>query len=79
MVRIIPNRLKSYNGKNGGGSQPGSRGSSPLRTSPSESKGLVLKTTVIKGRNLAAKDKGGTSDPVGVIQTIYCQRFIHVV
>ncbi|KAL9129421.1 MAG: hypothetical protein Q9217_002126 [Psora testacea] len=69
MVRIIPNRLKSYNGKNGNSSssQPESRGSSPLRSSPSELKGLVLKTTVIKGRNLAAKDKSGTSDPFLVI------------
>lgn len=25
---------------------------------------LTLRATVIKGRNLAAKDKGGTSDPV---------------
>ena len=62
MVRIIPNRLKSHNGKPG--SQSGSRSSSPLRTPPSDQKGLVLRTTVIKGRNLAAKDKSGTSDPV---------------
>ena len=62
MVRIIPNRLKSHNGKPG--SQSGSRSSSPMRTPPSDQKGLVLRTTVIKGRNLAAKDKSGTSDPV---------------
>ena len=36
-----------------------------MRTPPSDPKGLVLKTTVIKARNLAAKDKSGTSDPVG--------------
>ncbi|KAF2087865.1 hypothetical protein K490DRAFT_40649 [Saccharata proteae CBS 121410] len=28
---------------------------------------LVLRTTVLKGRNLAAKDKGGTSDPYMVL------------
>ena len=56
MVRIIPNRLKSSNGKTGT--------ESPLRTPPAEAMGLVLRTTVIRGRNLAAKDKGGTSDPV---------------
>ena len=59
MVRIIPNRLKSFNGKSGT--------ESPLRTPPAEIKGLVLRTTVIRGRNLAAKDKGGTSDPVPFI------------
>ncbi|KAL9098265.1 MAG: hypothetical protein Q9163_006049 [Psora crenata] len=67
MVRIIPSRLKSSNGKNGGSSQSGSRASSPSRTPPAEPKGLVLKTTVIQGRNLAAKDKSGTSDPFLVI------------
>lgn len=29
---------------------------------------LVLRTSVLKGRNLAAKDKGGTSDPVSAPQ-----------
>ena len=62
MVRIIPNRLKSYNGKSA--SQEGSRSASPMRASPADTKGLVLRTTAVKGRNLAAKDKGGTSDPV---------------
>ena len=64
MNRIIPSRLKSYNGK--GASQEQSRSNSPMRTPSAEQKGLVLKTTVIKGRNLAAKDKGGTSDPVNL-------------
>ncbi|KAG8526709.1 uncharacterized protein KY384_008138 [Bacidia gigantensis] len=67
MKRIIPNRLKSYNGKNDSPSQPHSRGTSPMRTPPVEAKGLVLRTNVIKGRNLAAKDKGGTSDPFLVL------------
>lgn len=29
-----------------------------------KSSNLVLRVKVLKGRNLAAKDKGGTSDPV---------------
>ena len=49
MVRIIPNRLKSFNGKSTGSSQPASRSSSPLRASaPPPDTGLILKTTVIK-------------------------------
>jgi phosphatidylserine decarboxylase len=32
-----------------------------------DSRPLVLKTTVLKGRNLAAKDRGGTSDPYLVV------------
>lgn len=67
MVRIgLPNRLKSYNGKSGVTSQPDSRGTSPMRM-PTEAKGLVLRTKVLRARNLAAKDKGGTSDPYLVL------------
>ncbi|CAD6582059.1 MAG: hypothetical protein ASARMPREDX12_000739 [Alectoria sarmentosa] len=67
MVRIgLPNRLKSYNGKNGVSSQPNSRGTSPMRT-PTEAKGLVLRTRVLRARNLTAKDKSGTSDPYLVV------------
>ncbi|KAL8708639.1 MAG: hypothetical protein Q9220_006464 [cf. Caloplaca sp. 1 TL-2023] len=67
MVRIaLPSRLKSHNGKNGGESQDISRSSSPLR-SATEGRGLLLKTTVLKARNLAAKDKSGTSDPFLVV------------
>ncbi|KAF5014346.1 hypothetical protein F66182_14699, partial [Fusarium sp. NRRL 66182] len=42
-----------------------SRNPSPLR-SPMEST-LTLKVNVIKGRDLAAKDRGGTSDPYLVV------------
>ncbi|KAL8946276.1 MAG: hypothetical protein Q9222_007306 [Ikaeria aurantiellina] len=67
MVRMsLPSRLKSHNGKNGGESQDISRGSSPLR-SATEGRGLLLKTTVLRARNLAAKDKNGTSDPFLVV------------
>ncbi|EED19404.1 phosphatidylserine decarboxylase Psd2, putative [Talaromyces stipitatus ATCC 10500] len=42
-----------------------SRNPSPLR-SPMEST-LILRVNVVKGRNLAAKDRGGTSDPYLVV------------
>ncbi|KAK4696681.1 phosphatidylserine decarboxylase, partial [Lecanoromycetidae sp. Uapishka_2] len=68
MVRLgLPNRLKNYNGKGGDTtSQPSSRGTSPMRA-PADTKGLILKTNVLRARNLAAKDKSGTSDPFLVI------------
>ena len=48
MVRLgLPSRLKSYNGRNGDAAQSDSRVASPGR-SPTESKGLVLKTKVVK-------------------------------
>ncbi|KAI0393320.1 phosphatidylserine decarboxylase-domain-containing protein [Xylariaceae sp. FL0594] len=64
MVRIIPSRLKSSNSL----VSNNSRGTSPLRPTKGESingkdMGLVLKIVVIRARNLAAKDRGGTSDP----------------
>lgn len=50
MVRLgLPNRLKTYNGKNGEASQPESRQTSPGR-SPTETKGLLLKTKVLRVR-----------------------------
>lgn len=74
MVRIsLPNRLKSY----GGNSSSHSRSTSPnpgvKRSNTMESienvkvNGLVLKVVVLKARNLAAKDKSGTSDPYLVL------------
>jgi len=55
MVRLgLPNRLKSYNGKNGTTPQSESRAASPGR-SPTEAKGLVLKTKVVKVRRLSLK------------------------
>ncbi|KAI1128870.1 phosphatidylserine decarboxylase-domain-containing protein [Nemania abortiva] len=58
MVRIIPARLKTST----------SRSSSPMRSTKGEpgngkDTGLVLKIVVLRARNLAAKDRGGTSDP----------------
>ncbi|KAL9006837.1 MAG: hypothetical protein Q9188_000448 [Gyalolechia gomerana] len=67
MVRMsLPSRLKSHTGKNGGESQDASRSSSPMR-SATEGKGLLLRTTVLRARNLAAKDRNGTSDPFLVV------------
>ncbi|KAI0431152.1 phosphatidylserine decarboxylase-domain-containing protein [Xylaria sp. FL1042] len=59
MVRIIPSRLKTSDS---------SRASSPMRSGKGESAngkdaGLVLRIVVLRARNLAAKDRGGTSDP----------------
>ncbi|KAH7026119.1 phosphatidylserine decarboxylase-domain-containing protein [Microdochium trichocladiopsis] len=77
MVRIIPSRLKSRTSSsnvNGASSNTNSRdpsrSASPARPkgepTMSEAKrdsGLVLKVTVIRARDLAAKDRNGTSDP----------------
>lgn len=62
----VPGRLKSSNGnKSSNGSRSGSPKPSPkANMSEARTNCLQLKTTVIKGRNLAAKDKSGTSDPV---------------
>ncbi|KAL8995967.1 MAG: hypothetical protein Q9169_004414 [Polycauliona sp. 2 TL-2023] len=66
MVRILPSRLKSHNGRNGSDNADTSRGTSPMR-SATDGKGLLLKTTVLRARNLAAADKNGTSDPFLVV------------
>ncbi|KAL1980189.1 hypothetical protein VTN96DRAFT_4487 [Rasamsonia emersonii] len=42
-----------------------SRSTSPMRNQAENT--LILRTTVIKGRGLAAKDRGGTSDPYLVV------------
>ncbi|KAF2011547.1 hypothetical protein BU24DRAFT_354631 [Aaosphaeria arxii CBS 175.79] len=69
----LPSRLKNnHNNTNAPTSNPASvptsRRTSPLRTMSDSSKpGLVLKANVIKGRNLAAKDRSGTSDPYLVL------------
>ncbi|KAI1773405.1 phosphatidylserine decarboxylase-domain-containing protein [Hypoxylon cercidicola] len=70
MVRIIPQRLKTYTSGSTTNSATNSRSSSPMPSkvdaSLSEGRrdtGLVLKIVVIRARDLAAKDRGGTSDP----------------
>ncbi|KAJ5111549.1 hypothetical protein N7532_002084 [Penicillium argentinense] len=67
MVRLpLPQRLSSHLSARSTSSTPGqSRSTSPMRSA--ESKPLLLKVTVIQGRNLAPKDRGGTSDPYLVV------------
>ncbi|KAL2071140.1 hypothetical protein VTL71DRAFT_12375 [Oculimacula yallundae] len=77
MVRIsLPNRLKSYTNStsNSRSSSPNPSASMRKMNSGSEANaegtkvnGLMLKIVVIKARNLAAKDKNGTSDPYLVV------------
>ncbi|KAK3685754.1 phosphatidylserine decarboxylase-domain-containing protein [Podospora appendiculata] len=73
MVRIIPSRLKPGHSTSSN-STTNSRSASPMRSkgdsaSPEGRKdtGLVLNVTIIRARNLAAKDRGGTSDPYLVL------------
>ncbi|KAH9885200.1 phosphatidylserine decarboxylase-domain-containing protein [Xylariomycetidae sp. FL2044] len=71
MVRIIPQRLKTYTSSSTANSTANSRSTSPMRSKPDpaasdprkDTPGLVLKIVVLRARNLAAKDRGGTSDP----------------
>ncbi|KAF2681648.1 hypothetical protein K458DRAFT_420415 [Lentithecium fluviatile CBS 122367] len=69
----LPARLKNGNNNANGTnsaptSVPASRSASPRRTMSDLAKnGLVLRANVIKGRNLAAKDRSGTSDPYLVL------------
>ncbi|KAL2818896.1 phosphatidylserine decarboxylase-domain-containing protein [Aspergillus granulosus] len=67
MVRLpLPQRLSSHLSTRSNASTPGqSRSASPMR-SP-EIRPLVLKVSVLRGRDLAAKDRGGTSDPYLIV------------
>ncbi|KAF9888150.1 hypothetical protein FE257_009286 [Aspergillus nanangensis] len=67
MVRLpLPPRLSSHLSAKSNASTPGqSRSTSPMRFP--ESKSLCLKVSVLRGRNLAAKDRGGTSDPYLIV------------
>ncbi|KAF7550539.1 hypothetical protein G7Z17_g5654 [Cylindrodendrum hubeiense] len=74
MVRIIPTRLKSSSSTSSSSTIPNSRANSPMRSSKSDTSpsrdagnGLALKVAIIKARNLAAKDRNGTSDPYIVL------------
>ncbi|KAK7423113.1 phosphatidylserine decarboxylase [Neonectria punicea] len=73
MVRIIPTRLKSTSSSSSS-TIANSRANSPMRSSKSDTSpsrdagnGLALKVSIIKARNLAAKDRNGTSDPYLVL------------
>ncbi|CAK40325.1 uncharacterized protein An09g04710 [Aspergillus niger] len=67
MVRLpLPQRLSSHLSTKSNNPTPGqSRSTSPMRMP--EQKPLILKVSVIRGRDLAAKDRGGTSDPYLVV------------
>ncbi|KAL4931066.1 putative phosphatidylserine decarboxylase Psd2 [Aspergillus undulatus] len=67
MVRLpLPHRLSSHLSTRSNASTPGqSRSTSPMRTP--DVRPLILKVSVLQGRNLAAKDRGGTSDPYLVV------------
>ncbi|KAH7148911.1 phosphatidylserine decarboxylase-domain-containing protein [Dactylonectria macrodidyma] len=74
MVRIIPTRLKSSSSTSSSSTIANSRANSPMRSSKSDTSpsrdagnGLALKVAIIKARNLAAKDRNGTSDPYLVL------------
>ncbi|KAH7067289.1 phosphatidylserine decarboxylase-domain-containing protein [Paraphoma chrysanthemicola] len=67
----LPTRFKQPSTANGTNSTPTSvptsRQGSPKRTMEQAKPGLVLRANVLKGRNLAAKDRSGTSDPYLVL------------
>lgn len=66
MRNILPQRISNHlghkhsNGTSGETTRSGSPGPAPVKP---EERPLMLKVYVIRGRNLAAKDKSGTSDP----------------
>ncbi|KAL5336126.1 phosphatidylserine decarboxylase-domain-containing protein [Aspergillus crustosus] len=67
MVRLpLPQRLSSHLSTRSNVSTPSqSRSTSPMRTP--DIRPLALKVSVVRGRNLAAKDRGGTSDPYLIV------------
>ncbi|KAI9669503.1 MAG: hypothetical protein M1829_005092 [Trizodia sp. TS-e1964] len=78
MVRIsLAKSLNSYRGKSG----DVSRSSSPKAAVREQGKpaSLILKVVVIKARNLAAKDRNGTSDPYLVVSLGDAKSVTHAV
>lgn len=70
MRHILPHRVSHLHRNGGTGSAKNSRASSPARGPAPlahDAKPLILKVYVIRGRDLAAKDKSGTSDPYLVV------------
>ncbi|KAF1989938.1 hypothetical protein K402DRAFT_418046 [Aulographum hederae CBS 113979] len=66
----LTSRLSSLPGRKKNGSVEGgegSRSSSPSKPGLENKTALILKVTVLKGKDLAAKDKSGTSDPYLVL------------
>ncbi|KAK0728495.1 phosphatidylserine decarboxylase-domain-containing protein [Lasiosphaeria miniovina] len=87
MVRIIPNRLKPGHSANTmSNSTSNSRSASPMRSkgdsaSPEGRKdtGLALDVNILRARDLAAKDRGGTSDPYLVLSLGEAKHITHAV
>ncbi|TVY47783.1 Phosphatidylserine decarboxylase proenzyme 3 [Lachnellula cervina] len=78
MVRnILPNRLKSYTGTSTNNSRSTSPNPGTMKKTLSQgldpnpelarANGLILKVVVMRAKNLAAKDRSGTSDPYCVL------------
>ncbi|KAB8072630.1 putative phosphatidylserine decarboxylase Psd2 [Aspergillus leporis] len=67
MVRLpLPQRLSTHLTSRSNTPTPGqSRSTSPMRIP--DAKPLLLKVVVLRGRNLAAKDRNGTSDPYLIV------------
>ncbi|KAE8351716.1 phosphatidylserine decarboxylase-domain-containing protein [Aspergillus coremiiformis] len=67
MVRLpLPQRLSTHLTSRSNTPTPGqSRSTSPMRIP--DAKPLVLKVVALRGRNLAAKDRNGTSDPYLIV------------
>ncbi|KAH6642283.1 phosphatidylserine decarboxylase-domain-containing protein, partial [Boeremia exigua] len=63
----LPQRLKQNSSTTSVNSTATSRQGSPKRNMSDVKPGLVLRANVLKGRNLAAKDRNGTSDPYLVV------------
>ncbi|KAK3360116.1 phosphatidylserine decarboxylase-domain-containing protein [Lasiosphaeria hispida] len=87
MVRIIPSRLKpSFSSSSTTNSTTNSRSASPMGSkgdsaSPEGRKetGLVLSVVILRARDLAAKDRGGTSDPYLVLTLADAKHITHSV
>ncbi|KAK4657863.1 phosphatidylserine decarboxylase [Podospora pseudocomata] len=74
MARFIPNRLKPGYSNSAANSASNSRSASPMRSkgdsaSPEGRRetGLVVQVSILRAKDLAAKDRGGTSDPYLVL------------
>ncbi|KAI9680667.1 MAG: hypothetical protein M1817_004107 [Caeruleum heppii] len=80
MVRILPNRLSSYHSHRGATSETPSRNPSPSRgLEDGRNHHLILKTTVLRARSLAARDKNGSSDPFLVVMLEDSRSVTHAV
>ncbi|KAI9786990.1 MAG: hypothetical protein M1816_007741 [Peltula sp. TS41687] len=79
MVHLSLNRLRNHASRKSSSSP--SRASSPVRNADDQKAGppLLLGINVVRARNLAAKDKSGTSDPYLVVNLGDARSVTHVV